>query len=211
MGRFGFRCVWGAAVLCTGVGVGCADASEGSNPGKGVEAFVTPLTGIYDIASHTENLEGCDAEGDSVLGDASERFMVVRLKKSQLFGLPVTAASAISCGTVEVCRAIAMGDEDAEAQSMDFWFAFTQKVGDALQGEESSAGGAGFQETTCDAVRTIRQLRGTAAESVTIEVERQRAVVTRGTDEFCDFDSPKLTDAPCAEFEVVRGTFREAI
>src|SRR5690606_27520190 len=72
---------------------------------------VAPIEGIYELVSHTENLETCDAEGVSRLEEDGERFLVV------VAGAVLSTDVAVvhSCSDLEACRAEADWIRNASA------------------------------------------------------------------------------------------------
>ena len=89
-----FTCFVGF-LIATGL-VSCGTSESGSS------GDWNKLDGVWQVSSHTENLEGCEAEGDT----ASEPLTYFKLEKKDFFGVPYIGFA--SCSSASNCEDVVL-------------------------------------------------------------------------------------------------------
>lgn len=180
---------------------------------------VAPLEGIYELVSHTENLESCDAEGPSRLEQDGEQLLVV--VAGAVFSTDVAVVH--SCSDVEACRAEA--DWIRNASAMPFSVEVTlddtppeqREILSCVEDAERALLGASFSggpsgEGDCVQSNTTGRLTFSAGETLRIE---RRDMTWRKPEEDggCSVvaDAELPTDAQCSRLELLEARFVEAL
>jgi len=161
----------------------------------------TAASGIYQIASWTENVDGCDAEGASIAADNSDDFLYV--KNSEFFGQEFV--SVATCLDLDTCRT------DAADDTINLGgFAFEK--GSDSDGWTSSGYFISGSDTCSGEVFEDRLL--IADDGVTIE-RRAKAVdgIPTDSDGFCDGDAAETMakSLPCSRLEVIQAALQESL
>jgi len=117
-------------VAVLGVG-GCADDSGGGSGDDLELKAARDFEAIYEITTWTENMDGCDAEGDDRLAMANEPY--VALVANEVFGLVIL--EAMSCVDVADCETKAQAYRDEELTASEYRTTMSEQLGpDELSG-----------------------------------------------------------------------------
>jgi hypothetical protein len=164
----------------------------------GSDDAITDLEGVYTIDTHTLNLAGCDAEGDSVLAQRSPNLFI----KSENF-LGEKFVNVNECESVAECSADASDDSTLHIGQWGF------QDGSDAAGWVSTSAFASKVGDECQATRFESKL---VDEGGSVRIEERTSHATfapgGGSDE-CPDDAALTASAtaPCEQLEVVTATF----
>ena len=188
-----------AAVTLTTVLVALAGCGE-DDP-SGVLRVGGKLEGIYEVTAYHENDMGCGDLGEDALDTVGARFLSLRVGTEEIFGFETAVARLYECETEAECRA------EPSSNTTGLGRSFFDARGDALEFVVSSSGSPQGSDT-CDATRTVFRLYGVdEPRGLALETTTQEATVGRDGDDFCDFESKALVNAPCATRDLLEAEF----
>ena len=189
------------AVFVSLTSFGCS--SEKSDLGEAV-------VGIYAVDSLTENDQGCDTEGPSVLADDRD-FMVV-FSGSDLFGGGLRAEG---CGDVAACRQRVSDIQENRGIVVTFTFTFDTDKGDHLEGDWVTTGAVGGPDPNVCADGEVTHTTLSAPAEGTVRIESRSVVVDHPPDAqgICWTNDTQAAAAgqPCTVLRAVHATRREAL
>ncbi len=110
----------------------CAAAACGDD----FDDLAADMEGIYQVRTHTENLDACEPGGDSLTGADVDGLVVA--KSLPIFGTP--NVGLISCADPADCRDKIARHQQQEPYAVDFAFAVQKVVDGALAGTGISTG-----------------------------------------------------------------------
>ena len=196
--RMGFS-LFGVLILLTG----CLN-----NSGKGSGNSAGGLDGVYQLNHSTENTNGCDTEGPSVLETTPESFMA--LYSSQVLGYPILAS--LNCVDTADCRQRVTDAREAGLFGLLFSIVLEGNATEGYHGEISSAWSVGAD--SCMGSLTEFTLDKTGDSTVQLEGRMtDSAPFPQDAEGFCDTEdiAAHIQGQPCVELMVKRGTFTASL
>ncbi|MEO8703209.1 MAG: hypothetical protein ABI867_24395 [Kofleriaceae bacterium] len=160
---------------------------------------ITDLEGVYTVATHTQNLTSCDAEGASVTANSPPNLFV----KSENF-LGQKFVNVNECESVGECQTLAADDSTLHIGQFGF-----ETGSDSAGWTNTSAFASNFAGEDCEATRTAASLTDEGG-AIRIEARVSHATFAPGSGSDACPDEAALAataDAPCEQLEVLTATF----
>jgi hypothetical protein len=144
----------------------------------------SPYEGVYQVDSHTENNDGCDAEGDAIDDDD-----IFKLGMDEWFGTRFLAY--YDCTSADECE-----------DSISLFGSFYERSGDGWVGEGTSWS---YFDGTCNVSLSEGKLNFDDGDSIRIERRRYSGELTVDNEDECDEDliEEHRDDLVCDSLEVI--------
>ena len=189
-----------------------ACSSSGGDSSGGLSAAARDsFAGIYQTTNYSKNSAGCDASGVSTLDTLQDKYFLI--VGSQVFGENIV--SIVSCQSVSDCQS-----KRASVTSGGFYSSFYSYT---LSSSVNATTLAAFEATTGFADGTTCTGRTYADHTLTLNADHSVHLESRTKnladkpmqDGFCEVEpaqsKQEAANTPCAELDVLDGTFVQAM
>ncbi|MCA9626705.1 MAG: hypothetical protein H6718_03285 [Polyangiaceae bacterium] len=185
------------SVACCFCLLACSSEDSSSH---GVAASAQELSGIYQVTSHTENLDAC-SEGAEV---TAAGYLAVFTYDVPAFG--ETWLGAYSCASEAACKDLAA--KWPNGVSYEFGFTFTKGDRDQLTASEVSTGYTSAEGLCSEPTQEAHRLLSVADGQIRIESEITVGDDYQGKDGFCTTDaaSKAVQGKSCSRFVGINAT-----
>jgi hypothetical protein len=203
---------WILGLSVAWLSVACSSSSSGGDSSGGLSASAgDSFAGIYQTTTYSKNSSGCDAPGASMLDTLQDKYFLI--VGSQVFGENIV--NVVSCQSVSDCQSkrtlvIAEG-------LYSFAYSYT------LSSSVNATTLAGFEATTGFGDGTVCTGRTYSDHTLTLNPDHSVHLESRTKnladmpmqDGFCDVQpaqsKQEAASLPCAELDVLDGTFVQAM